>query len=220
VGPTGTTEPANWELTATDSSITGTGLLQLKWSRAGSATAANDVTFDDNSVSTLAPPAPEPPAAPSGLAGTATSSSAVALTWTDNADDETGYTVERSWTETTWTVATATLPAGATSYNNTGLTASTSYSSSESRPPTPPASSGYSNVDTVTTGAPAPEPPAAPSGLAGTATSSSAAALTWTDNADDETGYTVERSLDGTTWTVATAALPAGVGDLVQQHRD
>jgi hypothetical protein len=49
----GTTEPANWELTATDSSITGVGLLQLKWARAGSATTGNDVTFDDISVTRL-----------------------------------------------------------------------------------------------------------------------------------------------------------------------
>jgi hypothetical protein len=135
----GAAEPANWELTTTDTSITGAGLIQLKWSRVGSANRRDDVILDDISVSTLASPAPEPPAAPSGLAGTATSSSAVALTWTDNADDETGYTVERSLAGTTWTVATAALPAGATSYNNTGLTGIRRATASESRPPTPPA---------------------------------------------------------------------------------
>ena len=47
----GTAEPANWELTATDTSITSPGVLQLKWLRAGSATAGRDVTFDDIAVS-------------------------------------------------------------------------------------------------------------------------------------------------------------------------
>jgi hypothetical protein len=49
----GTTEPANWELTATDSSITGTGLIQLKWARGGAATAANDIILDDITVAQL-----------------------------------------------------------------------------------------------------------------------------------------------------------------------
>lgn len=50
----GTAEPAAWEITATDSAVTGAGLLQLKWIRGGSTTVANHVLVDDVSAS---PPA-------------------------------------------------------------------------------------------------------------------------------------------------------------------
>ncbi len=42
-----------------------------------------------------------------------------------------------------------------------------------------------------------PEPPAAPSGLLASAFSSSQIDLSWTDNADNELGFYIERSLDG-----------------------
>jgi hypothetical protein len=50
----GTAEPADWELTATDDSITGPGVLQVKWLRGGSATAIGDVIVDDIKVGTRA----------------------------------------------------------------------------------------------------------------------------------------------------------------------
>ena len=61
----GEAEPANWEITATDTAITTAGVLQLKWWRSGSATAAREVILDDLQVSGAAT-APQPPAAPSG----------------------------------------------------------------------------------------------------------------------------------------------------------
>jgi LmbE family N-acetylglucosaminyl deacetylase len=56
----------------------------------------------------------------------------------------------------------------------------------------------------------APSAPAAPSGLTATATSSSQINLAWVDNATNETGYSIERSTDGTTFTVV-ATLGANV---------
>lgn len=48
-------------------------------------------------------------------------------------------------------------------------------------------------------------PPAAPSGLAATAVSQSEIDLSWTDNSSDETGFEIERSLDGSSFSpVAT----------------
>lgn len=51
----GTTEPSNWELTATDSSITATGVLQLKWWRPSSATSAREVHLDDINITRPTP---------------------------------------------------------------------------------------------------------------------------------------------------------------------
>jgi len=44
---------------------------------------------------------------------------------------------------------------------------------------------------------PAPQPPAPPSGLSATVTGENTATLAWTDNANDETGFMVYRSVDG-----------------------
>ena len=44
-------------------------------------------------------------------------------------------------------------------------------------------------------------PPSAPSGLEATDSSHDQIDLTWTDNANNEDGYTVERSLDGNSWS-------------------
>lgn len=51
-------------------------------------------------------------------------------------------------------------------------------------------------------------PPAAPTGLAVTLTTSGRIALAWTDNATNETGFRIERSPDGVTWTVVGTAAP------------
>jgi hypothetical protein len=67
------------------------------------------------------------------------------------------------------------------------------------------------------TGEPPPsDPPAAPSGMTATAASSSAIDLSWTDGSNDELGFSVERSPDGTTNWVEIAALPGGA----QSHGD
>ena len=131
------------------------------------------------------------PAAPSGLNASAVSASQINLTWTDNANNETGYVVERCQGAgcSTFT-GIATLGANVTSYNNnTGLTASTPYSYRVAAT-IGAATSGYSNTASATTQG---TTPAAPSGLNASAVSASQINLTWTDNANNETGYVVER---------------------------
>ncbi|NIM10867.1 MAG: hypothetical protein GTO45_02655 [Candidatus Aminicenantes bacterium] len=48
------------------------------------------------------------------------------------------------------------------------------------------------------------QPPAAPTNLTATAVSCSQIDLTWQDNSDNEDGFSIERSLDGITFTVLT----------------
>jgi len=65
-------------------------------------------------------------------------------------------------------------------------------------PPTFPAGLGYGEKYSLSTEPPnPPDPPAAPSGLSATALSGSAITLTWQDNANNETGFNIERSVDG-----------------------
>ncbi|MBI5384526.1 MAG: fibronectin type III domain-containing protein, partial [Verrucomicrobia bacterium] len=139
-----------------------------------------------------------PPAAPSGLTATAASASQINLAWTDNANNETGFALERSSDNVTFTQI-ATVGANVTSYANTGLSASTTYYY-RVRASNAAGNSAYSATASATTAAIL-TPPAAPSGLTATAASSSQINLAWTDNANNETGFAIERSTDNVTFT-------------------
>ena len=67
------------------------------------------------------------PAAPLNLTATAASSTRLNLSWTDNSNNETGFKIERATSSTgTWTQI-ATTATNVATYNNTGLTANTTY---------------------------------------------------------------------------------------------
>jgi Concanavalin A-like lectin/glucanases superfamily/Fibronectin type III domain/Lysyl oxidase len=70
---------------------------------------------------------PAPVAAPSALTATAKSTSQIALQWTDNASNETGFVVERSTSSTFSSPVTATVGANTTTYSDGGLAESTNY---------------------------------------------------------------------------------------------
>ncbi len=71
--------------------------------------------------------APAPPAAPSGLAATAVSTSRIDLSWTDNAGDETGFAIERKTGASGTYVHAATVGANATAFSDALLAAGTTY---------------------------------------------------------------------------------------------
>ena len=61
--------------------------------------------------------------------------------------------------------------------------------------------SSYSNTASTAT---LPNPPSMPSGLAAAAADSSDINLSWTDNSTNETGFKIEQSPDGSTWSEIT----------------
>ena len=145
------------------------------------------------------------PAAPSGLTATAASSSQINLAWTDNSSNETGFVVARSTTSGGPYTDLVTLGANVTSYNNTGLTASTTYYYVV-RATGAGGSSANSAQASATTLAPI---PAAPSGLTATSISTTQINLAWVDNSSNESGFIVARStMTGGPYTdvVTTAA--------------
>ena len=95
---------------------------------------------------------PTPPAAPSGLTATAVSSSQIDLAWTDNADDEDGFHVERSLDGTSFTEI-ASVGANVTSYSDGSLSPSTTYTY-RVRAYNSAGNSDYSNTASATTEAP------------------------------------------------------------------
>src|SRR6185295_14044734 len=67
------------------------------------------------------------PAAPSGLAVSAISSSQLDLSWTDNSTNETGFEIERKTGAGGTYAQVATVAANVRTYSNTGLAAATTY---------------------------------------------------------------------------------------------
>jgi hypothetical protein len=156
-------------------------------------TAGRRTTYGEFSNVACATTLPAPvPAAPSGLNAAPLYSYRINVTWLDNANDETGFRVERSaTTEGPWTVD-GSVGANATSYTDYvpeeqqfcyRVIAFNSFGDS------PPSNTECTAV------------PAVPSGLAA-AVSDGAVDLAWTDNSSVEDGFQVERSGGG---------LPAGV---------
>ncbi|MBN1516453.1 fibronectin type III domain-containing protein [Candidatus Sumerlaeota bacterium] len=146
----------------------------------------------------------EPPAAPADLSATATSQTLIQLTWTDNADDESGFELERSLNGVdSWTLITSPT-ANVEAYDDAPLSPATTYHY-RVRAVNAGCASAWSNIAAAAT---LPNPPAAPTELTAIASSQTRIELTWTDNADNETTYTLERSPNGEDdWTVA-AELP------------
>lgn len=90
------------------------------------STGGNIVTARFAAGSTPPPPPPPPvPAAPSGL-GTSAKKGSISLSWTDHANNETGFRIERATGNGAF-VEIATVGANVRSYNNTSLTKGVSY---------------------------------------------------------------------------------------------
>ena len=145
---------------------------------------------------------PPPPAAPSGLIATTNGASHIDLSWTDNANNEDNFKIERHAGDGNF-AEIATVGANVTSYDDTGLSASTTYAY-RVRAGNGAGNSGYSNDASATTDDP-PPPPADPSGLTATANGSSQIDLSWTDNANNEDNFKIERHAgDGNFAEIAT----------------
>ena len=133
---------------------------------------------------------PTPPAAPTDLTATVASCSQINLGWTDNSGDETSFKIERSTDGSNFSEI-ASVGANVTTYNNTGLTAGTTYYY-RVRAYNGGGYSGYTNTANAATPVCPPAPPAAPSNLTATPGRNNVA-LNWTDNSNNETGFRVYR---------------------------
>jgi subtilisin len=142
-----------------------------------------------------------PPNPPSGLSGSASSASVIALNWTDNSSNETGFKIERKTGVSGTYSQIATVGANVTTYSNTGLSEGTTYYY-RVRAYNLVENSSYSSEVSATT------LPAAPSGLSASAASTSQIDLIWTDNSGVEAGFRIERktTAGGTYSEIATVA--------------
>gem|GEM_PF-5350754 len=136
--------------------------------------------------------------APTNLKAKASSATGIGLTWTDNANTETGYRIERGIDGKSFKPVNS-IGANQTSYANGKLATGTKY---YYRVAAFNASGigSYSNiaiaVPATPPSTPAPKGLNAPSGMKAVSSSATAINLTWSDNATAETGFRIERSID------------------------
>ncbi len=147
------------------------------------------------------------PDAPGDLSAVADSGSGtIALGWSDNSDNETGFVIMRRLDAGAWDDNYDTVAADATAY----------IDDNQSMPPLPdgtytyrvaafnangtslPSNEDYAVISAVT--------PAAPSDLSAVA-SGFDITLTWIDNSDNEENFVIERAVDGGTWYVLDDAV-------------
>lgn len=113
---------------------------------------AGEGRFDDFELTAGTSTPPTVPAAPSALSASASGSGTINLSWTDNSTDETGFKLERKTGSTgTWAEIAGAIAANATTYSNTGLSASTTYYY-RLRSYNGAGNSSYSNETSATTG--------------------------------------------------------------------
>ncbi len=145
------------------------------------------------------------PSAPANLAAAPASTTSIVLTWSNTASTQTYVKVERSVDGVTFSQV-AMLSGTAASWTNNNLQPGMQYSY-RVRATAGTVDGPHSEVVSATTFAP-PSPPLNVSAQALTATS---VKLTWTDPCSYESGFKVERSLDGVNWTqVALVSANAG----------
>ena len=159
------------------------------------------------------PPDTTPPTAPANLTATAASATQINLSWTASADNVgvTSYKVERCSGAGCSNFAQIATPT-TTTFNDTGLTASTAYSYRVRATDAANNLSTFSSTATTSTMAASDTtPPTAPTNLTATAASSNQINLSWTASTDNVgvTGYRVERCSGASCSTFIQIATPA-----------
>ena len=155
------------------------------YNSAGSSTYSNVV----NSTTLEAPPT-----APSDLIISTVSQDSVSLSWTDNSDNEDGFIIERSISDTLNFSTLGDINSNTINFIDSGLEPNTSYFY-RIKAYNSAGSSTYSNVVNSTTLEAAPN---FPLNLTVSAIENHKVSLSWTDNSDNEDGFYLERSFSDT----------------------
>ncbi len=144
--------------------------------------------------------------APSTLSASSASSK-VSLTWKDNADNETGFLLERSLSSASGFSALKNLDANQTSYTDNQVNAGKQYYY-RVKAVNNSIESSFSNTASVTV---IPPVPAVPSNLDAANVLINSLKLTWSDNDANEDGFRLERSLNPTSGFEQITSAASGV---------
>jgi fibronectin type 3 domain-containing protein len=139
------------------------------------------------------------PTAPQYLEASEVTPTSLSLTWVDTSTNETGFEIDRSRQADFGNADTLTADMNQAHYEDSGLTPDTRYYY-RVRAIGDVDASAYSQTLVVETNALPLTAPQAPSDLSAQAVSASRITLAWTDNADNETGFMLMGSQDGTSF--------------------
>jgi autotransporter-associated beta strand protein len=188
------------EVAAGVTNFTDTYLLPTTDSYYYRVLAANTAGYSAYSAEASASPLPVVPAAPNNLTANAVSASQINVIWVDNANNETGYSIERKINVGGTYSQIATVGASATNYNDTSVSSSTNYYYYRVRANNAIGYSPYSNEAIAATvpGVIAPVPPSPLAAIAG----NSQVTLVWSSYSAGAVTYNVKRSTtSGGTYT-------------------
>ena len=176
------------------------------------ALSATEIQTDMNTpIGASGPPDTTPPTDPTGLTATAVSQSQVNLAWTGSTDNVAvaNYRVERCQGAACSNFVQVATPTG-TTFNDTGLSAATTYRYRVRAADAAGNLSGYTAIQNATT--PDTQAPTDPTGLSATAVSASQINLSWTASTDNVAvaNYRVERCQGATCTTFVQVATPTG----------
>ncbi|MDN5205237.1 fibronectin type III domain-containing protein [Fulvivirgaceae bacterium BMA10] len=201
---TGFTVLATLGASVTGYSHTNLAAGQTVYYRVKATNLLGDSNYSNEANETTTSNPNSPPAIPSNLVATGSSTTTMMITWKDNSDNEDNFIMARNTSPTgSFTMISNTIPANATSFTDTGLQPGTTYyyrmaaynSFGES------ATSNTDGGTTLTVN----NPPSAPSSLSASSTSMTTIDLSWTDNSSNETGFEIERStVSGSGYTLIT----------------
>ncbi len=158
-------------------------------------------------VTTLTYTALTAPTNLTGVAWPSSTSTAIRLSWSNGTTSIAGHAIERSTDAVNWVAIASTTGTATNYYDNSGLSVLTTYYH-RVRAFNYAGYSTYSNVATTTT---IDFPPTAPSGIIVTpsfiGSSTWDMIVDWNDNSSNETGFVVQRSFNGSSYThIATTS--------------
>jgi fibronectin type 3 domain-containing protein len=169
----------------------GAGTYYLVVSSKGNAGDLGQYTLSGSVITS-----PDYVARPASVSAVA-SEGTVTVSWTDRSNNETSFVIERSDDGGSSYDPVGTADAGATSFDDATVSVGHSYKYRVKATGSVQDSS-YSAATTVNV------IPETPANLAALSVSSSQIDLSW-DDVDGETGYRIDRSTNGTTWTTLTS---------------
>jgi PQQ-dependent dehydrogenase (s-GDH family) len=168
-------------VTATTFNVTGLTAATAYQFYVNARDAAGNTSANSNAVN-ITTPDTQAPAAPTGLAASNIAQTVLTLTWNASTDNVgvTGYDVYQNG------VKINTAPVTLTTFNVTGLTASSAYQFYvNARDAAGNISANSSTINVTTASIPDTEPPTAPANLNASAITQSSLTLTWTASSDN-----------------------------------